>query len=58
MFGHECSIYFPKDPEKGDKFTCMCGVSYVCVRLFPWTKWNCLGREELPRPEEAPNEPK
>jgi hypothetical protein len=38
-FGHDCKIYFPKDPKKGDEFKCMCGAKYICVRIFPWAKW-------------------
>ena len=44
MFGHDCSDYYPKNPKKGDEFKCMCGAKYRCVRVFPWAKWEYLGR--------------
>jgi hypothetical protein len=47
MFGHECKIYFPKNPKPLDEFVCMCTAKYVCVRTFPWAKWNYLGRETV-----------
>jgi hypothetical protein len=45
MFGHDCSHYFPKDSKKGDEFICMCSAKWVCIRTFPWAKWNCVGRK-------------
>jgi hypothetical protein len=49
MFGHDCKEYFPNYPEKGDEFICICTAKWVCVRTFPWAKWDCLGREGYPR---------
>ena len=45
MFGHDCSHYFPKASKKGDEFICMCSAKWVCIRTFPWAKWNCVGRK-------------
>jgi len=39
MIGHDCDRYAPIDAEKGDRYTCMCGNTYECVRTFPWQKW-------------------
>lgn len=39
FFGHSCEHHEPKGAKKGDTYKCICGVEYVCVRVFPWRKW-------------------
>lgn len=46
MFGHDCSIYYPKGMMIGHIFTCMCGARYQLMRVFPWQKWKYIGREK------------
>jgi len=47
MSYHQCKQYFPKNPKVGEEHKCVCWVIYVCVRRWPWPKWNKVKEYKL-----------